>query len=56
MTPEEFVEQVRRAVVEQIMVLYKELFESTTPEAAINPHWKRAVAHSRFAKGSIKWN
>jgi hypothetical protein len=43
MTPENFVTQVRSAVVDQNVAIYKELFESTAPDAASDPYWKRAL-------------
>ena len=47
MTPENFVSQVRSAVVQQNAAIYKDLFESTTPEAARDPYWKRALTLHR---------
>lgn len=43
MTPEKFVSQVRSTVVDQNVAIYKELFESTAPEAASDLYWKRAL-------------
>ncbi len=43
MTPEHFVSQVRSAVVHQNTTIDKNLFESTAPEGASDPYWKRAL-------------
>ena len=43
MTPEHFVSQVRSVVVQQNAAIYKDLFESTTPESASDAYWKRAL-------------
>jgi hypothetical protein len=47
MTPETFVSEIRSAVVQQNAAIYKDLFESTTPEAAHDPYWKRALTLHR---------
>lgn len=44
MTPENFVTQVRKAVVDENAAIYKDLFESTAPDAASDPYWKRALS------------
>ena len=43
MTSEDFVSHVRSAVVQENPAIYKDLFESTTPETAHDPYWKRAL-------------
>lgn len=43
MSPEDFVSQIRLAVVEQNNAIYKDLFGSTLPEAANDAYWKRAL-------------
>jgi hypothetical protein len=43
MTSEDFVAQIRSAVVEQNVASYKQVFESTPPERASDPYWKRAL-------------
>jgi hypothetical protein len=47
MTPENFVSQVRSAVVQQNVTIYRELFESTTPESVSDAYWKRALTLHR---------
>ena len=47
MTPESFVSQVRSAVVQHNVTIYKDLFESTTPESASDTYWKRALTLHR---------
>jgi hypothetical protein len=47
MTPENFVSKVRSAVVQQNAAIYKDLFESTTPENASDAYWKRALTLHR---------
>src|SRR5688572_5330944 len=47
MTPENFVSQVRTAVVQQNAAIYKDLFDSTALEAARYPYWKRALTLHR---------
>jgi hypothetical protein len=44
MSPENFVSEIRAAVVEQNSAIYKDLFESTSVESASDPYWKRALA------------
>ena len=43
MNPETFVSRIRSAVVDQNLATYRELFESTSPDAANDPYWKRAL-------------
>jgi hypothetical protein len=43
MTPEEFVAQIRSAVVGQNIVIYKDIFETTSPADASDMYWKRAL-------------
>ena len=43
MTPENFVTQVLSTVVDENVAIYKELFESTAPDAASDQYWKRAL-------------
>jgi hypothetical protein len=47
MTPENFISQVRSVVVQQNASIYKDLFESTTPEGASDAYWKRALTLHR---------
>jgi hypothetical protein len=47
MTPQDFISQIRATVVQQNAVIYKGLFESTRPEAARDPYWKRALTLHR---------
>ncbi|MDX2080386.1 MAG: hypothetical protein SFU53_06335 [Terrimicrobiaceae bacterium] len=44
MTPENFVTQLRKAVVDENIAIYRDLFESTAPDAASDPYWKRALS------------
>lgn len=43
MTPEDFVSQIRLAVVQQNNAIYKDLFGATLPEAANDAYWKRTL-------------
>jgi hypothetical protein len=43
MTPQEFVIQLREAVVEENTAIYRDLFSSTTIEKATDPYWKRSL-------------
>ena len=44
MTPQNFITQVHSVVVQQNLSIYKDLFESTTPDSANDPYWNRALA------------
>jgi len=43
MTPQDFVRQIRSSVVEENLFLYKDIFTSTDPQTATDPHWKPAL-------------
>ena len=43
MTPEEFVTQLRSAVVEENTAIYRDLFSNTFVNKASDPYWKRAL-------------
>ena len=43
MTPEDFVSCVHKDVVLVNVTTYRELFKRTPPQAATDPHWKRAL-------------
>lgn len=43
MTPENFISQVRSAVVQQNATIDNDLFESTTLDGASDVYWKRAL-------------
>ncbi len=43
MTPENFVTQVRSAIIADNMAIYKSLFTSTAVSEATDPYWKRAL-------------
>jgi hypothetical protein len=40
-TPDEFVSQIRKSVIEENLSLYKDLFASTDVKEARDPHWVR---------------
>lgn len=42
-TPENFVTQVRSAIIADNMAIYKSLFTSTAVSEATDPYWKRAL-------------
>jgi hypothetical protein len=44
MTSEEFVIQLRTMVVDEAIVLYRDLFVNTSIDDATDPYWKRAIA------------
>lgn len=44
MKPDDFVIQIRDAVVRQNMTIYVDLFTSTPIESVTDPYWKRALA------------
>jgi predicted RNA polymerase sigma factor len=43
MTAKAFVSQLRQAVVEENVALYKQLFTDTSAATASDPYWKRAL-------------
>lgn len=43
MTPENFVSLIRKSIIEENLVIYKELFSSTDMNNASDPHWVRAL-------------
>lgn len=43
MTPEEFARQVRNSVIDENLLIYKDLFSSTDEQAASDHYWKRAL-------------
>ena len=43
MTPEQFVNQIRKSVVEENLSVYKDLFSSTEVQNATDPYWQRAL-------------
>lgn len=42
-TPKKFVVQLRSAVVDENVAIYRDLFVSTSVEKASDPYWKRAL-------------
>jgi hypothetical protein len=44
MTPERFVTQIMKSVVSDNCELYREVFESATPQTVTDPYWQRALA------------
>ncbi len=43
MKPEEFVQKIRQSVLDENVVIYKDLFETTEVEQASDPYWKEAL-------------
>jgi len=43
MTPEHFVTQVLSEIIDQNTISYKHIFETTAPQKATDPYWKRAL-------------
>ena len=43
MNAEEFVRRVRKSIIEENLSTYKDLFQSTDPKDATDPHWNRAL-------------
>lgn len=43
MKPKEFVAQLRTAVIEENIGIYRDLFSNTSIERASDPYWKRAL-------------
>jgi len=44
MTPKNFVIQIRKAIVEENVAIYRDLFESTEVDSASDPYWVRALS------------
>lgn len=44
MEPREFVIQVRKAIIDENMELYRDLFTGTSIEEAADPYWKKALS------------
>lgn len=43
MKPEDFVQKVRQSIIDENMVIYKDLFENTSIEKVNDPYWKEAL-------------
>jgi hypothetical protein len=43
MTPEDFVIQIRKSIVDENLSAYKDVFTSTAIQNATDPHWQRAL-------------
>jgi hypothetical protein len=43
MTPENFVSQLRKGVVDENTTIYRDLFSNTPIKKASDPYWKRAL-------------
>ena len=43
MTPEDFVSQVRKSIIDENLAAYREIFTSTKVQNATDPHWLRAL-------------
>lgn len=48
MNPDDFVAQLRKAIIEDNLAIYRDLFESTNAEDASDPYWIRSL--SMYAK------
>lgn len=48
MSPEQFVVQIRKAIIADNLSIYRDLFATTTVQGASDPYWKRAL--SLYAK------
>lgn len=44
MDPKSLVSQLRTSVIEENLEIYRDLFESTSTEGAIDPYWMRALS------------
>ena len=42
-TPKKFIVQLRAAVIDENVAIYRDLFASTSVEKASDPYWKRAL-------------
>ena len=43
MDPKSLVSQLRSSVIEENLAIYRDLFQSTSPEGATDPYWVKAL-------------
>lgn len=54
MTPEEFVDALRRKIVDENSASYREMFDTTAPESATDPYFKEALRFYRTLQADEK--